>query len=438
MPKPIYNTKTSKNGKPKTSHNRLRDALRRASQVSHLKPWQVDSDPVEGDSGTVAALKTMFGLLAPVPKEWLREPGSRQKSGTKTEEPGELKTRRYSEIAREETAWLWDQRFAKGELNALHGDPEGGKTWVTLYMIACVTTGRPFCDGAPCQMGEALFVTAEDSPARTIGPRLDLLGADSTKVHHLDVVVVKNQERHLALDKNIPAIDKWLASHPDVSLVVIDPAAAFLGKVNANSNAEVREIQTQLLKVAGQHEVAFVLIDHLSKSHEKAKMGGIGSVAHTAGPRVVWQLRMDAEEPGRRLLLRNKINIATDPPDGLAFRLAKDQTPPMIWEKGPVKLTIDEVATSDGDTPRSEAKEWLLEQLAKGPVPSSQLQKQAKGDGLCWRTVKTAKSELGIESKKVGAGWCFVTKEQANQTKQLAAKLKKKTAKKKAAKRATA
>ena len=347
------------------------------------------------------------------------------------DDSGELQTRRYDTIERKDVRWLWNQRFAIGKLNMLHGDPDLGKTWLTLYVISRVTTGRPFCDGAECELGEALFVTAEDDPEDTIGPRLDRLGADSHRVHDIVVVVVKGEERHLALDTNIPALDRWLAVHPDVSVVVVDPAAAFLGKVNANSNSEVREVLTKLAKVAERHSVAFLMIDHLSKSHEKAKLGGIGSVAWTAGPRCTWQLRADPDDPGRRLFLKGKVNIATEPVKGLAFRLDSKAPEVVVWEKGEVKLTIDDVAgASSEDTPRVEAKAWLTEQLKKGPVPSKQLEEQAKKDGMCWRTVRYAKKEMGVVSKMHNKSWSTMTKEQAEQfekeTKKVAGGLKKK------------
>jgi RecA-family ATPase len=44
--------------------------------------------------------------------------------------------------------WLWPGRLARGKLSIIDGDPEIGKSLITLDLCARITTGRCFPDGA--------------------------------------------------------------------------------------------------------------------------------------------------------------------------------------------------------------------------------------------------------------------------------------------------
>src|SRR5947207_1668092 len=54
---------------------------------------------------------------------------------------------RMSDVVREEIDWFWHARLAAGKLSLLIGDPKVGKSWVSLYVAATVSTGRAWFDG---------------------------------------------------------------------------------------------------------------------------------------------------------------------------------------------------------------------------------------------------------------------------------------------------
>jgi len=316
---------------------------------------------------------------------------------------GELVTRLLSDVEPEEIVWLWKRRFAAGKLSIVHGNPGVGKTWVALYILARVTRGRRFCDGAACKAGDALFVTAEDGIGDTIRPRLDLLGADTSRAHVLDLVRINGREVALDLDRHLGALDVWLREHPRVRVVAIDPLAAFLGRIDAHRNAEVRGLLGRVAALAEKRGVAVLAIDHLAKAPGLAVHRGIGSVAFTAAPRAVWQVLEDPDDPGRRLMLPVKMNLARV--DGLAFRLTDEG---LVWEDGRVTLSADEAAAAEaGDTPRNEAKAWLRDVLKRGPCPAKDIERQAKQDGICMRTLRYAKKEMGVISERRNGMWSW-------------------------------
>ena len=303
----------------------------------------------------------------------------------------------------EEVTWLWDKRLAAGKLNILHGDPGVGKTWAVLDILAHVTTGKPFCDGSLCTSGEVLFVTAEDGIADTIRPRLDLLGADVGRVHCLDLVKINGQEVSLNLDLHLRTLEAWLTSHREVKVVGLDPLAAFLGKINSHQNNEVRPVLGRLSGLAEKLGVAILAIDHLAKAPGKGMHRGIGSIAFTAAP-PVWQVLADPDDPDRRLMLPVKCNLAKV--SGLAFRITGKG---LAWEAGEVTLSADEVGGGEaGDTPRHEAKAWLRDVLKNGPCSAKDIERMARDDGICMRTLKYAKKELGVESKRSNGLWSWM------------------------------
>jgi hypothetical protein len=65
-----------------------------------------------------------------------------------TAEP--LEARAMSQIGVQTVRWLWLHRLALGKIAMLDGDPDKGKSLVTLDLGARLSTGRDFPDGCPC------------------------------------------------------------------------------------------------------------------------------------------------------------------------------------------------------------------------------------------------------------------------------------------------
>src|SRR5215510_9339709 len=93
---------------------------------------------------------------------------------------------RLSTVEPKDVDWLWPGRIPRAMLTLLVGDPENGKSYVTLDLAARVSTGRDWPDGATGSApADVLILQAEDDPAVTLRPRLDQLGADAERVFTL-------------------------------------------------------------------------------------------------------------------------------------------------------------------------------------------------------------------------------------------------------------
>jgi hypothetical protein len=101
------------------------------------------------------------------------------------------KVTRMSEFVNEKVYWLWDNRIPFGQSTTIAGDPDKGKSLISLYVAACLTRGIPlYGSDQALPVGEVLMLAAEDDPSNTLGPRLDAAGADRSKILLLESVMV--------------------------------------------------------------------------------------------------------------------------------------------------------------------------------------------------------------------------------------------------------
>lgn len=330
-----------------------------------------------------------------------------------------INTRRLSDVVEREVDWLWAQRIPLGKLTIISGDPDLGKTWLILDLIARITTGREMPDGSPNPFGgerrDALWASSEDEDEDTILGRVKMLGGDPSRVHSLQFVLDEGKQRTLRLDQHQERLDQWLALHPLVAVAALDPLAAFVGKINSHNDAEVRGLLTPLSKIANNRRVAILGNNHLNKNAEggTAIYRSMGSIGFVAAARSAWLVTRDSDEPkDRRLFLKVKNNLASEDKPNLAFRVGKAHNG-ISWEKEEVTATADEALTTltpSSAPKREEAKEWITNLLKDGPVASEEVETKAKSDGLNRATLFAAKKELGVTSEKTGgsgAGWAW-------------------------------
>ena len=261
-----------------------------------------------------------------------------------------LVSRCAAEIAPEKIEWLWTGRLALGKHTCIAGEPGAGKSQLSIAIIAAVTTGGEWpCGEGRAPVGNVIVLSAEDGAADTI------VKADSHK------------------------------------------------------NSEVRSVLEPLSEMADRARVAILSITHFSKSGAnnttKALHKFIGSIAFTGAPRAAFAVIEDAENEGRQLLLHAKNNLGK-PPQGLAFRVEQCLIGESIvasricWDAQPVEIIADEALAAAGGSEtrvdRAEAEELLRDFLSDGPRPVTEIEAEAKGAGISWRTVRRAQKALGI------------------------------------------
>lgn len=328
------------------------------------------------------------------------------------EEVGQL----LSSVEPERVEWLWPGRLALGKIVLVDGDPGLGKSAMVLDLAARVSAGGRWPDGAACEAGGVVLLSAEDGLADTIRPRLDAAGADTSRILALATVPdEEGRERMLSIPEDLGLIERGIR-RVGARLVVVDPLMAFLsGETNSHKDQDVRRALAPLAALAEGCGVCMVVIRHLNKSaaHNPLYRGG-GSIGIIGAARMAFVVGKDPQDENRRVLAATKNNLAAAP-QSLVFSLEEA-------ENGSVRvrwLGSSEVSAKDLLAPareehadaRDEAVLFLREILAGGPVPAKKVIEEADGAGIAEKTLRRAKKELGIlvyrentEGEKRGAG----------------------------------
>ena len=331
---------------------------------------------------------------------------------------------RLSDIPARPIHWLWPQRFARGKLSLIVGSPGLGKSQVCSSLTAVVTRANQWpVDRVRAELGSVVILSAEDDAPDTIRPRLEAAGADISRVYILQAVMQihengDDQQRAFNLTADVAKLAALCEEIGDVSMVIIDPITAYLGATDSHKNAEVRATLAPLQDFAARQSIAVLAVTHLTKTQGVDALQRVqGSVAFAAAARAVWGVVKDKDDPQRRLFLPLKNNLGTDT-GGFAYRvesfILEGTDPPIgtshvMWEDELINTTADEAFGAmakdfNEQSDINDAKDFLREVLRDGRVASPQIEKDAKGAGLAWATVRRAQKDMQIVPIREGFG----------------------------------
>ena len=336
-----------------------------------------------------------------------------------------LEILRGSDIEPEAVDWIWSGWLAAGKMHVLGGAPGTGKTTIAMSLAGTVTTGGRWPDGSKSPQGNVVIWSGEDDPRDTLIPRLILSGADLSRVYFIADVREGNEKRSFDPARDMAVLKRKLAEIGDVRLLIVDPIVSAVAG-DSHKNAEVRRSLQPLVDLAGAMRCALLGITHFSKG-----TGGrdpverlTGSLAFGALARVVLVAAKQQEdgEDGRsvRIFLRAKSNIGPDD-GGFEYDLQQGElkTHPGIFSssvswgialEGGARELLATADTTDSDGEggtMSDAKLFLSDLLADGPLPTKAIRADADGAGYTWATIRRAQKALEIDVHKEGmkGGW---------------------------------
>ena len=317
--------------------------------------------------------------------------------------------------------WLWPGRFALGKIGLIAGLPDYGKGQIAAFISAAVTAALelPCYEGVAAQ-GSVVWLNAEDDTRDTVKPRLMAAGADLKRVHFLNGVRVDGEDKIFNLATDLRCLRKVIERIGNVVLVIIDPISSYLGvgKVDGRSATDVRGILTPLKELAEEQHIAVIAIAHFNKKDDvkSALLRVSDSIAYVAAARHVYAVLDDPEDKNSKLFVKAKNNLARDTKAlrygmgvktvGHDARLGVDiDAPFIVWHPQHVEITANEaMAAAGGQTAKQEAREFLLDRLEAGPRKAEDLLDEAKQEGIVEKTLRRAKKELGVKSRKTSSG----------------------------------
>jgi len=286
--------------------------------------------------------------------------------------------------------WLWKPYIPKGATSMIIGDGGYGKSYMTCAIAADLSAGRPLPGqkkGKDPQ--KILMISAEDGIAPVFKPRLDALQANMDNIAVYDEGFTVNPE----MTKRVLAAVREF----DAAIVFFDPMVVYMGgEVDSFKANEVRSILTQLNSIAKQENIAIVGVHHVKKSGGDGQHRANGSVDFANGVRSM--LLVDVTKTGQYYMKHVKSNWHKKG-GTLAYNFNEDR---FTWQ-GEFEAR-DEAEVSR--TPRGKAKAFLIATLKDGPVPSLDVLRMAKEEGLTEITIRRAKKGV-CHSREIENKWYF-------------------------------
>jgi hypothetical protein len=312
-----------------------------------------------------------------------------------------------ADVRPEPVRWLWPGRIPLGKLTILDGDPDVGKSLLTLDIAARVSRGGAFPDGSPCTVGSVVVLNAEDGVADTVVPRLQAAGADMSRIHTIRVIPQPSGDRVPDIVTDAALIEMEVR-HLGAVLIVIDPLNAYLpGSINTWNDHHIRRALAPFVGVAERTGAAVIVIRHLNKRETpNALYRGGGSIAFVAAARAAFLVAKHPRDSSLRVFAAVKMNLAAKPPS-LAYRISVRERVACIEWTGPVDLEADDLLTEQPNERRSEltrAIEFLQSFLKDGPKPAEEAKNAASQVAISERTLKRAKGAIGIMAQREGYG----------------------------------
>lgn len=247
-----------------------------------------------------------------------------------------------SAIKAEPISWLWPERIPLGQLTVFAGDPQLGKSFVTLDIAAQASTGAwgPACD--------TLIFSGEDSAQHVIVPRLLAMGADMNRVGIVALTrKASNGEivrRPFNLATDLDDLRKKLKKYREVKLVIIDPMTSYLGGINGNTTIEMRSlVLSPLATLAQDFGIAVILVMHLNKdsSTQNPLYRISGSLATVAAARMAWAFVGYGKNQSAMVLAKSNITAWVP---GLSFHIeAAADAGIVLWGEKPILATLQEL-----------------------------------------------------------------------------------------------
>lgn len=302
-----------------------------------------------------------------------------------------------------EFEWLWEPFIPFSMITIMEGDPGVGKSFLAMQLATQISIGGELPDGQELDRGRVLYLSAEDDVAYTIRPRIDAMGGDPTRI--------RVQGDFLSLDeKGLNVLMREVRRKPP-DLLILDPLFAYVpsGQDMYKPNV-IRQLLSFLKDIAETGATAVLIVRHLTKAkHDKAIYRGGGSMDVIGAARSAFLVCEHPNDSSTKLVVHIKHNIAKRGQTQSYEIFSEDGGMATLNWLGPSDITIDDLISTEGGTPRmsalDEAIQFLRVFLKNGPEPTTKVDKEAAARDISEKTLERARRSLGVVSKKKGKSW---------------------------------
>ncbi len=254
-----------------------------------------------------------------------------------------------ADVEPREHEWIWKGWLARGKLHILGGHPGDGKSTLTLAIASIISRGGMLPDGQIAPIGNTLLLLAEDDLADTVIPRLQDHNADRNRIVAIKAIAEidpngAERERVFNINNHLEIL-RGVIRERDISLVIIDPVSSFMPRSDRNSEGDIRDVLTPVVRMAEAENVAVIGIMHIGKvSGERRSVLQmlLGSTAFGAIARVVFvTANLDSDSPS--VETSSSLSLTNQPVQHKVLQVVKSniavKPAPLMWSRpddGPV------------------------------------------------------------------------------------------------------
>jgi hypothetical protein len=297
-------------------------------------------------------------------------------------------------------------------LTIVEADPGTGKSYFMHMVCAAVCDGKRLpSEGAlngweKIKQSRVYYLGVEDGISAVIKPRLV-----DNKMKHFENFMVNDQA--FTMDEEGLARVETVVEEFKPSLVVFDTLNYYIGGIDIHRANEVSTQLEHFTRLAKTHNIAVVIIRHLTKNSTggvSALHRGMGSVAFTGTAREVLALGLNPDDPDMKIVAVTKFNMGPMP-KALGFRILEtgDRKSLFEWDENFYTLTSDDIInvrrTSKSPNALDEAIKYLKEKLKDGMIESLLLNKDAEARGISHRTLVRARQQLSVKVIRKNDKW---------------------------------
>lgn len=310
-----------------------------------------------------------------------------------------LQLKKLSDVESKEVDWFWKPFIPFGTFTIISGEEGIGKTYITLSLANALASSCLLPLQSKNEINEkanVLLLSAEDSLAFTIKPRLESMKANCENIIAIDEPFTFNEEGILRL--------RYAIAETEAKLVIIDPLFSYTGNRDINRDNEIRLIGNQLIETAERFECAIIGIRHIGKAKGMgdARSAGIGGIGWRACCRSELLVGTNPENPKEKAICQIKNNLAEKSDKSIGFEIVDGE---FFW-KGEIGLTASQILSSvkseEDKNASIDAIAFLREVLRDGEAKASDIQKEARQNGISDYSLRQAKMKLNVEVKKHG------------------------------------
>lgn len=312
-----------------------------------------------------------------------------------------------TDVEAKEARYLISPYLPRGMMTIMGGVSGSGKTYLALSWAAAISNGQrlPFQDltsPAPPR-GYVYYFTQENDPNVILRPRLDLMGADLSKIF----IQASSGVTYDRLTLNDPRLEIAAGQYPP-TLIVFDPIQSYLGGgVDMNKAERVRPVLDWLGDYAKRHDCAVILVSHMSKpgkGESSALDRLLGSSDFRNAARSIIVVGRDPEDKETRVFAHGKNSIG-EPGASQKYHISGAG----VTYDGPCDLTADEIIKQSATARNKPAVTLsnamqLLQNIMEpdGYVTLEDVEAMKAGAGIAKSTLYDARKELAIRSISIG------------------------------------